>query len=162
MKRSSEYLPFSVTICLAIPPEPIPIEPWPIWSWSIPAIPPPLFSAVSFSLPPPDLLPCWPPPAPPQAATRKATARSSASSRAFVRIVFKTTPNFKSCSDQVPCSGVTGAKKASEPEHLKLGWRGGWWRMECVGRPAKRLSPRHAESDTQWCTLGEQPYEQAE
>jgi hypothetical protein len=24
------------------------------------------------------------------------------------------------------------------------------------------LSPRHAESDTQWCTLGEQPYEQAE
>ena len=98
MNASSEYLPFSMTICRAIPPEPIPIEPWPIWSWSIPAIPP-LFSAVPCSPSPPDPLPCWPPPAPPQALKMKcAAARSSASGHAFVRSVFKTTPYFVWCS----------------------------------------------------------------
>jgi hypothetical protein len=35
IKRLSEYLPFCMTICLAMSLDPMPIEPWPIWPWSI-------------------------------------------------------------------------------------------------------------------------------
>ena len=35
IKRLSEYLPFCMTICLAMSLDPMPIEPWPIWPRSI-------------------------------------------------------------------------------------------------------------------------------
>src|SRR5215207_8787777 len=48
----SEYLPFSITICRAMPMEPIPIGPWPIWPWSIEPW------SICSCPPPPDWSPC--------------------------------------------------------------------------------------------------------
>src|SRR4028118_34417 len=72
MNRSSEYLPFSISIPEAIPPDPLSIL-----ECSVPSM-----TVFSPSPPPSLLIPPWsmfpaPPPAPPQAAAVSATADSS-------------------------------------------------------------------------------------
>ena len=59
------------------------------------------------------------------------------SGHAFVRSVFKTTPYFVGVRLRSPCSGVTGAKSLSEPEHLEDEGRGGSCGTEYGGYPAK-------------------------
>src|SRR3954451_3199116 len=156
MNASSEYSPFFVTICLAILPEPMPIEPWPIWSWSIPPF-------LAMSCPPSwDPLPCCPSPAPPQALKMNVVANNSASGNARFRSVFKMTSCPYGVRLRSPCFGLAEARIRSEPEHLEDARRGRSYGAEHGGRPQSGWGSARTEPRLRPRACAQQAHEQAE